>query len=136
MPDPVQGLSEEPRRIQLSRAKGWKMPENTVKVDRTTVFGNPWTVAGAKEAGYRGSDHELRGYCVRLFREFVEDQPGSLTAMLQDADFLRTRIRARLRTLRGKHLACWCPLPAPGEPDHCHASVLLELANPHQGEAG
>ncbi|HEX5568070.1 MAG TPA: DUF4326 domain-containing protein, partial [Streptomyces sp.] len=31
--------------------------------------------------------------------------------------------------LRGRDLMCWCPLPAPGEPDHCHAAVLLELAN-------
>lgn len=28
------------------------------------------------------------------------------------------------RELRGKDLACWCPL---GQP--CHADVLLELAN-------
>ena len=27
-------------------------------------------------------------------------------------------------TLRGKNLACWCPLDQP-----CHADVLLELAN-------
>jgi len=28
------------------------------------------------------------------------------------------------RELRGKDLACWCPLDQP-----CHADVLLELAN-------
>ena len=28
-------------RIQLSRKKGWRMPSNTVKVDRTTKWGNP-----------------------------------------------------------------------------------------------
>ena len=33
------------------------------------------------------------------------------------------------RELRGKNLACWCPLPASGEPDHCHAAVLLQVAN-------
>lgn len=31
-------------RVQLKRTKGWRMPENTVKVDRTTRFGNPWKV--------------------------------------------------------------------------------------------
>ncbi len=31
---------------------------------------------------------------------------------------------SRLRQLRGKDLACWCPLDQP-----CHADVLLELAN-------
>ena len=37
--------------------------------------------------------------------------------------------------LRGKNLACWCPLPKPGEPDYCHAAILLEIANaPTEGE--
>jgi hypothetical protein len=31
---------------------------------------------------------------------------------------------AALRGLRGKDLACWCPLDYP-----CHADVLLEIAN-------
>jgi hypothetical protein len=31
--------------------------------------------------------------------------------------------------LGGKNLACWCALPEPGDPDLCHAAVLLELAN-------
>jgi len=35
--------------------------------------------------------------------------------------FTRKAIRAELR---GKNLACWCPI---GEP--CHADVLLEIAN-------
>lgn len=38
-------------------------------------------------------------------------------------------IYAIRKELRGHNLACWCPLPAPGEPDHCHAAVLLEIAN-------
>jgi hypothetical protein len=29
-----------------------------------------------------------------------------------------------IETLRGKNLACWCPLDQP-----CHADVLLEIAN-------
>jgi hypothetical protein len=36
---------------------------------------------------------------------------------------------AALPTLRGKNLACWCPLPAPGDPDICHAAIYLEMAN-------
>lgn len=38
-------MVEKPRRVQLSRRKGWRMPENTVKVDRTNKkFGNPFTI--------------------------------------------------------------------------------------------
>ena len=33
------------------------------------------------------------------------------------------------RDLGGKNLACWCALPEPGQPDNCHAAVLLEIAN-------
>jgi len=34
----------KPRRIQLSRAKGWRTPASAVKVDRTTPFGNPFSI--------------------------------------------------------------------------------------------
>lgn len=30
-------MVEQPRRVRLSRAKGWRMPENTVKVDRANL---------------------------------------------------------------------------------------------------
>lgn len=105
----------KPQRITLSRAKGWRMPPNTVKVDRSTKWGNPYTI---EQIGVRfyvyaphrafviecGSDHTARLEAVKRFRELV-----SLASAAQ---------------LRGKNLACWCK---PGEP--CHADVLLELAN-------
>ncbi|WP_418952706.1 DUF4326 domain-containing protein [Streptomyces alboviridis] len=31
------------------------------------------------------------------------------------------------RELVGKDLACWCAPPEEGEPDWCHAAVLLEF---------
>ena len=31
--------------------------------------------------------------------------------------------------LAGRDLACWCSLPAPGEPDLCHASITLRAIN-------
>ncbi len=33
------------------------------------------------------------------------------------------------RELKGKNLACWCPLPPKGADDVCHAAVLLRIAN-------
>lgn len=98
-----------PQRIQLRRTKGWRMPEGAVKVDRTTPFGNPWTVPG---------DFGKPEYAVRRFRASLEStsppHPESYMGLL----------RAALPTLKGKDLACWC---RPGQP--CHADVLLELAN-------
>lgn len=114
-------MVEQPKRVQLSRRKGWKMPANTVKVARPTRFGNPWTVKGAIEVGYNPA--HAQQYCVDLYRELLTTTDG-LTHMLQDSDYLRRQITEGLPELRGKNLACWC---APEQP--CHADVLLELAN-------
>lgn len=94
-----------PDRIQLSRAKGWRMPENTVKVARPTVYGNPYRI------GDKGvPDGEVAVYLYRLWLETTPDGQCAL-ALIK-------------RHLRGKNLACFCK---PGQP--CHADVLLELAN-------
>ena len=111
----------KPRRIQLSRAKGWRMPANTVKVDRTTSFGNPFSV---KDYGHDRA--------VALHRAWLTGE--AVAALVPPAE--RRRLAARrqqmleaLPSLRGKNLACWCALPKKGEPDNCHAALLLELAN-------
>ena len=102
-----------PVRIQLRRAKGWRMPPNTVKVDRATKWGNPFRVGDVKHFGpaYSGRDEliETPEHACRLFRNHMFN--------LRSATEL-------IAPLRGKNLACWCPLDAP-----CHADVLLELAN-------
>lgn len=92
----------KPRRVQLSRRKGWRMPPNTAKVDRTTLFGNPYPP--------RDDSPQARVASVAAFRVHAESLPG-----------LR---EMAVRQLRGKNLACWCPLDKP-----CHADVLLEIAN-------
>lgn len=91
------------------------MPENTVYVGRPTPWGNPFTV------GYRvnrGDEPWSAEKCVEMFRFTTcpTDRAGIFT------DFELSEID--LRPLRGKNLACWCPLDQP-----CHADVLLELAN-------
>jgi hypothetical protein len=92
-----------PERVQLRRTRGWRMPPNTVKVDRTTKWGNPFRRAGSTQCP------------VASFRDWATQRR---TAQAWDyADEAR-------RELRGKNLACWCK---PGEP--CHADVLLEIAN-------
>lgn len=91
-----------PRRIQRRRAKGWRMPPNTIYVGRGSDWGNPHKLLTRDAAG--------RAYAVIQFRQYCP--PGSELAST-----------AR-RLLRGKNLACWCPLDQP-----CHADVLLEIAN-------
>jgi len=93
----------QPKRIQLSRRKGYKMPPNSVKVARPTKWGNPFKL------GIHG-DAKM---CVELFKSDI----GWINSRLGfDYD--------DIATLKGKNLACFCPLHSP-----CHADVLLEIAN-------
>ena len=98
-----------PKRIQRQRTKNWRMPANTVYVGRPTKWGNVYQVM-------LGTTRES---AVALYRRHIEIQLGGLPTIAQ----IRT-------VLRGKDLACWCPLQdKDGNPVPCHADVLLELAN-------
>ena len=93
------------KRVRLSRAAGWRMPPNTVKVDRSTRWGNPFRPG---EDGIETIEEAVRAY-----RKWLRGNPE-----------LRRAARAELA---GKNLACWCPLEGP-----CHADVLLELMSGRQ----
>jgi hypothetical protein len=118
-----------PVRVQLSRAKGWRMPPNTVKVDRSTRHGNPYLVERHSGEVWSQSEGFRRGWwSVRrlggerwFYRSFLT-QHDALTMSIEQ---FRTEAGVLdVSALRGKNLACWCALDAP-----CHADVLLELAN-------
>lgn len=96
------------------------MPENTVCVTRPGVFGNPFPWRKAREAGYLGTDDELKAFSVQIYREWLT--ANAIYGHGQDE--LRDKVLEKLPELRGKNLACFCPLGKP-----CHADVLLELAN-------
>lgn len=120
----VADVAAKPVRVQLRRTKGWRMPENTVSVARPGRFGNPFTVAGCREAGYQGIDDQIAARCVEAFRVWL----GPMWRNNWDGDEsekARAALLAGMDDLRGKSLACWC---APDSP--CHADALLELANP------
>lgn len=102
-----------PVRVQLSRQKGWRMPPNTVKVDRTTRWGNHIVVGSERGIGYRPW---TAADAVEQFRIEIED-----ATRLDRPD---GSAPLDLSPLRGKNLACWCRL---GEP--CHGDVWLEIAN-------
>ena len=105
-----------PQRIQLRRSKGWRMPENTVKVDRTTKWGNPFLV----------TPELTREESITLYEKMIAGKPakdGPLTVAQQRET--RDFILASVGQLKGKNLACWCSLDGP-----CHGDVLLKLANP------
>lgn len=107
-------------RITLSRARGWRMPENTVKVDRSTRWGNPFTVNAAREAGFLSDD--VAAFVVDCFSDWLRGDRQNWLG--DDSDKAAAAITENIHLLRGKNLACWCK---PGRP--CHADVLLEMAN-------
>lgn len=93
-------MGEVPRRYQRSRRKGAHLPAGVVVVTRPTKWGNPHPLSlGRAEA-------------VRRYRDDLV------------AGRLRVTVDDVRRELRGRDLACYCPL---GEP--CHADVLIEIAN-------
>ena len=112
-----------PHRVQLSRAKGWRMPANTVKVTRPGRWGNfyrvgePMCDATIRRWGHRLCDFSNRTHCCADAAEAVL----RFAAVLQFDEAIWPEFRAQLA---GKNLACWCRLDAP-----CHADVLLNFAN-------
>lgn len=111
--------TERPIRVQLSRAKGWRMPPNTVRVARPGKWGNRFRIGDIAEVW--GDPGVVKfvpirdaATAVQLFDQWVrlhlEQHPGIM--------------RPALDELRGKNLACFCKLGTP-----CHADVLLRLAN-------
>jgi hypothetical protein len=128
------------KRIQRKRTKGWRMPEGAVYVGRPSKWGNPFKLDGWRGSfqatmmlGERGDDAGCRAAAIKLYRlwltgrwRLVENDTRNawqreLTFKAEASRPSRPEIR---RELRGKDLACWCPLDQP-----CHADVLLEIAN-------
>jgi hypothetical protein len=115
----------KPVRLQLSRKKGSRLlsPNGLpiVVVSRPSKYGSPYTKKQYDFYYKSGYPHGMtwRMMATSDFELYIRD--------LTDGNPLARAILCD--ELRGKNLACWCPLPKPGEPDHCHAAVLLRIAN-------
>lgn len=128
-----------PRRIQLRRTKGYRKPPGAVVVARPGKWGNPYRVLPVPV--YHG--RSVVGMRWRVVRDDLPlTVPGEIFRYKSGAhrlavDLHRAYVLICLRgpagqalrdamdaELRGRDLACWCPLDQP-----CHADVLLEVAN-------
>jgi hypothetical protein len=94
------------------------MPPSTIKVDRSTRWGNPFVIGEpvdvkrAQKWGFTSNEFvaDNAEQAVAHFEQALRDQPAAIEA-----------VKA---ALRGHNLACWCqPLAA------CHADVLIRIAN-------
>lgn len=100
-----------PKRVQFKRIKGFKLPENCVRVTRPGKWGNMYKIGMTA----MNDNQEV------VFLETREDVIAAHERMTQ-------RILAKhpdwLEPLRGKDLACFCKIE-----DKCHADTLLKYAN-------
>jgi hypothetical protein len=96
------------------------LPEGAVCVTRGSPWGNPFRVEVILARGEADGKLAARDLAVEKFRRCRCRRGGR---------YDREWMLGHLHELAGKSLACWCPLPAEGEPDICHGRVLLELAN-------
>ncbi len=107
----------KPVRVRLMREKGWRMPANTVKVDRTTKFGNPFSAYAPEKS--------VQFFKLWISGELTDSQITEKFPQIIAHHLISRRkiIQGALPDLIGKDLACWCENDAP-----CHADVLLEMA--------
>lgn len=93
-----------PKRVQMTRNKPWRKDNpDAVIVARPTIWANPFRVGGDFTPN--------RDSAVKMFEKEIERRGPA-------------EIKAIKSCLKGKDLACWCPLDQP-----CHADVLLRIAN-------
>lgn len=106
---------------------------------RADKAGRRLAAVALHRAWLTGEQLRLRGFApiqgVEYDGGYLEFQDGSVVSMADHIAYLavfgasmaeqpKLPDRPALDELRGKDLACWCPLDQP-----CHADVLLELAN-------
>ncbi|WP_245635999.1 DUF4326 domain-containing protein [Herbiconiux solani] len=111
----------------MSRQRPWRADNpDAVIVARPSKWGNPFVV------GHGADDREqavqfFANWLSNSLRDgrYADGRTDYLGAEAADRPSVET-IRAELA---GRDLACWCPVPAEGEPDHCHGAVLLRIAN-------
>lgn len=131
-----------PRRIQLSRRKGWRKPEGAIVVARPSKWGNPYRVGETqmrfpRKDGVEAWEHEGRlhkrsgeqhayvhGDGRVTMHEVRDATLAEVIALYRDQWLTLADLDTLRAELGGHDLACWCPLDQP-----CHADVLLELAN-------
>ncbi|KPC88365.1 hypothetical protein ADL27_40895, partial [Streptomyces sp. NRRL F-6602] len=64
-------MNRAPIRIQRRRTKGWRKPDNAAIVTRPSRFGNPFTLAGAREWLGAETSEQAREACHMAFRSWV-----------------------------------------------------------------
>jgi hypothetical protein len=120
-----------PIRIQRKRTKGWKMPENTVSVTRPGKWGNPFVVGKLyQNSAWYACMFPYDEFIKKYKEDGIKPTDASEAIKLYEIHIKKKiemwpeTMKKEIESLRGKNLACFCPLDKP-----CHADVLLKIAN-------
>lgn len=132
-----------PVRVQLSRARGWRMPPNTVKVTRPGPWGNPFNLRDgghcwtAVALGFRADPAGRQAASVELYRRWLGLRPNrnplrTEGGVIEYADGSRRGVDEIARGI-----ALWASaemgpkveLPASGPPSRRHIKRTLRGLN-------
>lgn len=115
-------------RVQRKRTKGFKLPENTVCVNRGTKWGNPYKVGKPIQEAIGFNTMIINGVANK--QQWLNNEPlNNHQACILYEVYLRDMIKHDpekfdLSELKGKNLACFCGLDI-----ECHADILINLIN-------
>lgn len=133
-----------PQRIRLHRTKRSRKPDGVVVVGWPSRWRNPYTLKMMQKRidelaeefpAEELADLDPRAMAVEAFESDLRYGPDSRWWWF-GPHMSMIAICGDIGLLRGKDLGCWCPLPAPGEPDICHAAVLIDIANSGAAQGG
>jgi len=119
-----------PIRVQRSREKGWRMPENTLYVGRPTIWGNPYKVVDISPGVFSVrldkyvNDETvvdiLTGTCHLEYSSKRAANKDCISAYEMYLEYKMKKDPTFLDKLKGYNLTCWCNLNSP-----CHADILI-----------
>lgn len=115
-------MTDTPIRIQRKRTKGWRLPPNTVCINRPSKFGNPFRWQDLMELNRELSKGEARAICVQYFYEWLDGDNSQWQGA--SSEQARDLILKNLHELKDKNIACYCPTAAV-----CHGDPLRRIAN-------
>ena len=110
----------------MKRVKGFKLQEESRKINgllcvlvsRPSKWGNPYKIGNIVEISSNTPIKRIQLTSAEAVVSMFEEYLGY-------EEMIESNLwKSMKKELKGKNLACWCPLDQP-----CHADVLLKIAN-------
>jgi hypothetical protein len=109
--------------INLRTCKDWGKPGD-IKIDRTTIFGNPFPIGHCIENGKH--KHYTRDSCIERYEQYlIADQ----LIIINGKQYNPIKVKQELKNLSNNpplRIGCWC------FPLNCHGSIILKYIERQQ----